>query len=212
MGGSPNCRSYRRVTRARAANHAALSLRHHALLAEVARLATHDPLTGLPNRRMFEETFERELNRSLRTQQPLTLLVVDVDRFKEVNDTRGHPAGDETLRAVAAALASNTKGFDLVVRLGGDEFAVVLPGCVPDNAESAADRIREAVAHETGGITASIGWAVCPTHATNVFDLLAAADDGLYAAKRAGRDCVRGAPRTQAGGFTSDPATSRRRR
>jgi diguanylate cyclase (GGDEF)-like protein len=209
---------------ARAASHAALSLRHQALLAEVQRLATHDPLTGLANRRVFEETLERELNRAARTDQPLTLLVVDVDHFKKVNDTHGHPAGDGVLRAVAAALASNTKGFDLVVRFGGDEFAVVVPGCGPADAGELADRLRGAVSREINppGESVSIGWSVFPAHADDPVGLLAAADDGLYAAKRAGRARAQPGPAParisaagsvgQADDSTSDSASARRRR
>ncbi|HEY3187582.1 MAG TPA: diguanylate cyclase, partial [Solirubrobacteraceae bacterium] len=107
---------------AQAAGHAALSLRHLALLAEVEALATTDPLTGIANRRVFDEELDRELHRSRRLDEPVTVVLVDADRFKRINDERGHLVGDAVLRAIAQALRSNTKAFDVIARLGGDEF------------------------------------------------------------------------------------------
>jgi diguanylate cyclase (GGDEF)-like protein len=174
-----------------ACSHAAVALRTRALLNEVERLAAGDPLTGLANRRVFEDALAREVERSRRTGQPVTLALFDVDHFKSINDTFGHPAGDGVLKGVAAALAANTKGFDLPVRLGGDEFAVVLPGCAADRAGAVTERLRT---HAAGAIPAgaragdvSAGVATLPDDATDAQALLAAADAALYAAKRSGR-------------------------
>ncbi len=124
--------------------HAALALRHRALLDEVELLATRDHLTGLANRRLLEETLALEVPRSARAERPVSLLVFDVDHFKTVNDELGHPAGDVVLRTVADALARRTKASDLAARLGGDEFAVVLPDCSASDAVRVAERVRAA--------------------------------------------------------------------
>jgi diguanylate cyclase (GGDEF)-like protein len=182
---------------AQAAGHAALSLRHLALLAEVEALATTDPLTGIANRRVFDEELDRELHRSRRLDEPVTVVLVDADRFKRINDERGHLVGDAVLRAIAQALRSNTKAFDVVARLGGDEFAVVLPTCPSESGASVANRLCAAVAGSSTDpeVTVSAGWATFPEHAQDRVGLLSAADAALYRAKRAGRACV-GSPLT----------------
>jgi diguanylate cyclase (GGDEF)-like protein len=170
--------------------HAALALRHRALLDEVELLATRDHLTGLANRRLLEETLALEVPRSARAGRPVSLLMLDVDHFKDVNDEGGHPAGDAVLRTVADALVRRTKASDLVARLGGDEFAVVLPDCSASDAARVAERVRSAfvAAAAPSSVTLSAGIATIPDHATVAEELLAAADAALYAAKRAGRD------------------------
>jgi diguanylate cyclase (GGDEF)-like protein len=197
---------------ARAAGHAALTLRHQALVAEVERLATHDPLTGLSNRRSFEDVLDREIKRARRRNEPLTLAMVDIDHFKSVNDSFGHPTGDAVLRAVATALVVNTKSFDVVARLGGDEFAVILPTCAASDAPSVAERLRRVCSEAavTLQVTVSVGWAGCPEDGIDTLSLVAAADSALYAAKRAGRDRVAAASQVDAA--TSPAASSRKRR
>jgi len=169
------------------------------LHAELHRRATADALTGLPNRRAFEEALAREVARARRAGTPLALLAVDVDHFKRVNDQRGHPAGDAVLRAVAGRIASGARAGDLVARVGGEEFAVALPGAGPEAALEAAERIRarvaeEPIALEGGdlGVTVSVGVASLGEPAPDGPSLAARADEALYRAKRAGRDRVEG--------------------
>jgi two-component system, cell cycle response regulator len=185
-------------TLAQSAVHAALSLRNTWLLTEVERLATRDGLTGLPNRRLFEESLEREIARSERRGSPVALVVLDVDHFKDVNDTLGHQAGDAVLREVGRVLEEHTKASDLPARYGGDEFVVLLPDCSGPDCERVAERLRSAVAEQTTTIkvTVSAGAASLPENAHDAERLVAAADAALYEAKRAGRDrAVRSARR-----------------
>lgn len=172
--------------------HATLALRSARLLAEVERMAAIDGLTGLANRREFEGALSREVGRAIRTHEPLSLLVVDVDHFKHINDSRGHLAGDEVLRSLARVLDDQVREMDLVSRFGGEEFAILLPSCSTEDAERVGQRIRTAVSTASGllGVTVSIGVATLPAHAGNGIALVAAADQALYAAKRGGRDQV----------------------
>ncbi len=174
---------------AQACSHAALAIRNRALLEEVARLAAGDPLTGLANRRAFDEALDREVERTMRAGSSVTVVLFDVDHFKTINDTRGHPEGDAVLRRIAHALAAGTKGFDLAARLGGDEFAVILPGCNAEEASGAAERLRveAAAAIRIGEGDVSAGAATIPGDADDRDGLIAAADAALYSAKRTGR-------------------------
>jgi len=177
--------------------HAALALRNVRLLDEVERLATRDELTGLPNRRLFDETLALELGRHRRTGAPLSLVALDVDHFKEINDTLGHPTGDAVLRAVGGALRAGTKAYDLPARCGGDEFLVLLPGCGSADAPGVAERLRRvaSAAVQPGlVVTVSAGTATVPHDAEDGAELVSAADRALYHAKRAGRDRVGIAP------------------
>lgn len=174
----------------RSAAYGALALRNAALMESVQRLAATDGLTGIANRRAFEGTLERELARATRAAEYVSLVMVDLDHFKALNDSLGHPAGDRVLRDAATALARECREFDTPARYGGEEFAVILPGCGPDQAQDIAERLRLAVSAMPSPtpVTASAGVATFPAHAGDADTLVRAADEALYAAKRAGRD------------------------
>ncbi len=165
----------------------------------LARLATTDPLTGLYNRRHFDEELAREMTRSIRGRHPVSLLMADVDHFKEYNDRYTHLAGDQALRDVAAIMRQETRRGDTVCRFGGEEFAVVLPETDEVGALTFARRITEAVerhrfpdADGAGDVrlTISIGTATAPTDARDRRALVHAADLALYRAKALGRNRV----------------------
>ena len=163
------------------------------------RLTNVDGLTGLSNRRYFDEYFETEWRQAARDRQPLSLLIIDIDHFKQFNDTYGHLAGDEVLRKVAQAVqAAFRRPKDLVVRLGGEEFVVVLPATPLGHLTMLAQRAVEAVealdlAHSSspvsGRVTISVGGAGCqPDREDRRLALMEAADKALYEAKRSGRN------------------------
>ena len=172
------------------ASHAALALRSAWLVAEIERLARFDSLTGLANRRVFEAALNREVARADRSGNPLSLVLIDVDHFKAVNDQLGHQAGDEVLRHVGKALAGEARETDLAARYGGEEFCVLLPGCPPEEAVIVAERLRAAIAarQKPTAVTASAGVATLPLDGGDGRALVAAADRALYQAKRSGRD------------------------
>lgn len=174
----------------RSASYAALAMRNAWLLEQVQRLAATDGLTKIANRRTFEATLEREVARATRSAEHLSLVMVDIDHFKRLNDTHGHQAGDEVLRNVAAALTIECRDFDTPARYGGEEFAIVLPGCGPEEAMMIAERLRAAVSRAPSvvPITASAGVATYPGHAGDADTLVRAADDALYQSKHAGRN------------------------
>jgi diguanylate cyclase (GGDEF)-like protein/PAS domain S-box-containing protein len=157
-----------------------------------------DPLTGLYNRRYLEEMMERETRRAVRAEHGLGVLMLDLDHFKQFNDTYGHDAGDIVLRETAAFLSKSVRAEDIVCRFGGEEFVVILPiadlKATQARAERIHSRLRElSVMHQgqpLGTITASVGVAELPQHGTSSKELLEAADAALYRAKRAGRDRV----------------------
>lgn len=168
-----------------------------AALAALADLAQRDPLTGLANRRTFEEALRREVARARRSGAPLAVAALDVDHFKRVNDAHGHPAGDAVLAAVAARAAAALRAGDLLARVGGEEFAALLPGAGLAAAAEVAERVRAAIAGaplEADGrslsVTASLGCAALEPSDPDGAALLARADARLYQAKRAGRDRV----------------------
>lgn len=172
-----------------------------ALNRELEERALTDDLTGLANRRAFDEELEREVERAKRLNQPLCLLMLDVDRFKNINDTHGHQAGDRVLAEVAQIIGKNARGCDLPARYGGEEFAVILPHTPLAGAKIAAERLRKciedlAVVYEgkTLGVTASIGVSVLekPERPRAGIMTIREADDALYAAKEAGRNRVMG--------------------
>ena len=166
---------------------------------EASRLSITDGLTGLWNYRYFQTTVDKEIERAARFGRPLALLMLDLDHFKRVNDTHGHPRGDAVLVEVAARLLDEVRDVDTLARYGGEEFVVVLPETDEQGASRAADRIRDAVSSRPFGgqgdlplaLTVSIGVAVFPEHGADAASLLHAADQALYVAKRSGRDAWR---------------------
>jgi len=170
------------------------SLQQH--VQQVRQLAVTDPLTGLANRRHFNEELEREVARHQRFDSPMCLLFLDIDHFKRVNDTYGHPEGDEVLKGLASTLTATVRTVDLVCRHGGEEFAVLLPSTNLDAAVAVAERIRTAVSDTPMGregtirVTLSAGVAAFPEDGTLADELLEVADARLYRAKEAGRNRV----------------------
>jgi diguanylate cyclase (GGDEF)-like protein len=165
---------------------------------ELARQASQDPLTGLKNRRRFEEDLRAELARGHRYGVSGALLMLDLDHFKQVNDTLGHPAGDRVIAEIAAVLRGRTRETDVLARLGGDEFAIVLPSCDLEEAQQVATEIATAVRarmraeKDVPPLTASIGIAPFGTGRRLSYEsVLARADAAMYAAKESGRDAVR---------------------
>ncbi len=173
-------------------SHGSLALANACLLEEVRDLAITDGLTGLPNRRHLDELLERVCAQSARGHGALTLLMVDIDHFKRLNDTYGHQVGDEVLRLVARTLDESLRAGDIAARYGGEEFCVVMPGATGAAAVNAAERLRAAIerASVDPPVTASVGVAFGPLHGQLPVDLTEAADAALYAAKRAGRNRV----------------------
>ncbi len=157
-----------------------------------------DPLTGLFNRRYLTEMLDREIRRAVRSEQPLGVLMIDLDHFKKFNDTYGHDAGDTVLRETAALLTKSIRIEDMVCRFGGEEFVIILPTADLSAAHGRAERIRSKLRELTvlhrgaslGVITISVGVAALPLHGTDPKQLLEAADAALYRAKREGRDRV----------------------
>jgi diguanylate cyclase (GGDEF)-like protein len=178
-----------------------LSRRAFRLELDLEVLATRDALTGVYNRRAFLERTEQELLRVRRTGHPLALLVLDIDSFKAINDTHGHPAGDEVIRQLARSVESTLRATDFVGRLGGEEFAVTLPETNAHGALQLAERLRIAVSEArpfVGGLalpfTVSVGVAI--SNPEEPLDrLLSRGDEALYAAKRGGRNKVCAAAR-----------------
>lgn len=164
----------------------------------LATLARTDGLTGLANRREFLARLREELDRSRRYAHPCALLMLDVDNFKSVNDTWGHPAGDEVLRAVAARIGNEIRPTDRAARYGGEEFAVLLPETDAAGAMSVAERVRAAIAatpvvistESAIGVRVSVGVAACAAGGMDDRVLLSSADEALYAAKQGGRNRV----------------------
>ncbi len=161
--------------------------------------ADQDYLTGLANRRRFRVALGQEVERWRRYKVPCSLLLVDVDKLKNINDAFGHSAGDIVIRHVAHMLRESSRDNDTAARLGGEEFALLLAGADDARAFAAAERVRAAIAsshvERVGTATVSIGVASCPTHAASERELYSAADAALYRAKRDGRNCVRMAER-----------------
>jgi diguanylate cyclase (GGDEF)-like protein len=188
------------ATTERYAGHAALAIRNVNLLERVQQMAVTDGLTQLANRRSFDRSLDRELTRAVRMDGRLSVVLLDIDNFKLLNDSHGHVAGDTVLRQVAAALRECGREYDTIARYGGEEFAAVLPGCSSGLAMQVAERLRAAVeeAPTEVPVTASAGVATYPYDGIDIAGLLSAADQALYASKRAGRNTVRSAEQARA--------------
>jgi len=164
--------------------------------ARVSELSMRDGLTGLFNRRAFREMLDHEGER--RKLEPLSVLMIDIDNFKSINDTFGHPAGDDVIASVAKAIKSEARGADIVARYGGEEFVVLLPGALPDAAQSVAKRMKRQISDLSFSfcasglnVTASIGAASSPgKERHSVDELIGHADQALYLAKQAGKNRV----------------------
>lgn len=165
---------------------------------DLIRIATHDGLTGLYNHRTFYALLSDELSRSMRFKRVFSLLLIDIDHFKRVNDVHGHLAGDSVLRQLSKLLGSEARAIDRVCRYGGEEICILMPEADLEAATKFAERLRMAVAEKSfeldGGnsitLTVSIGVATWPTHADNAHALVAAADRAMYLAKDGGRNKV----------------------
>ncbi len=177
------------------ADQAATSLQNLELLEKVSHMAWHDALTGLPNRRLFEDRVEQELVRSRRVGEPVCMFFVDLDHFKSVNDTKGHAAGDDLIQQVSQRLVDTVRRQDTVARVGGDEFAILLPGLSDQlSIDQLAQRSLEAMSKpfvvfgEEVEASASIGIAMAPEHGDSYDELLSRADEAMYRAKSRGRN------------------------
>ena len=170
------------------AKHAAFALERLRLAAELEQLAMHDPLTGLYNRRALMERLRRELRIVRRTSDTLAFAMIDVDDFKQINDTRGHAGGDAALVTIAQILRSCTREIDTPARFAGDEFSLILPRTDTESARSAIERIVTEL--RANGLSASIGVAFT-TSGDDEEALMHRADEAVYAAKAAGKDGFR---------------------
>ena len=183
-------------------NQVAVAVNHANLFAQIQRQALTDALTGCYNRRSFEMQLDRDLQMSRRQHQPLSLAMLDLDRFKQLNDSAGHDAGDAALRKLADCFKAELRGIDSAARFGGDEFAVILPQAYSAGALLVAERLRERIEQihipGFGNLSASIGIATFPSHGSSRGELVVAADAALYSAKRAGRNrvCIAENPQT----------------
>ncbi len=169
------------------------------LVDRLVEVSSRDPLTGLANRRAFELSLAREIDRVARSGEPALLLALDIDHFKRVNDTHGHQAGDQVIRAVATALLDSVRPMDLVARVGGEEFAVILPNCPSTFGATVAERVRRRVAQmpvaialqQQISVTVSVGGAYAPQWVRSTGALWQErADQQLYRAKTQGRNQV----------------------
>ncbi len=190
-----------------AADSISLALANLRLRESLRNQSIRDPLTGLFNRRYMQESLEREIHRANRDQTPIGVVMIDLDHFKNFNDTFGHPAGDALLRELAHLLQSHVRGEDIACRYGGEEFALILPHTSLDVTWQRAELLREKFKnlqplHDgqvLGSITLSVGVAVYPAHGADGEAVLQAADSALYRAKHSGRDRAVTAPlRSQA--------------
>lgn len=178
-----------------AAGQLALAVRNVAAFGDVEALATTDALTQLLLGRAFQERLEQECRRADRTKHPFAVCMMDVDKFKSINDSHGHPVGDKVLAAVAKSLKTVSRRMDVVARYAGDEFIAMLPNATAAQAMAFAKRVNESVrkiripaAGAQVTVSVSIGVSLCPDHGTVPADLVRAADEALYVTKRNGRD------------------------
>lgn len=180
------------------AEHISLAVANLKLRDILRNQSIRDPLTGLFNRRYLEESLDRELHRASRTHRSVCVVMLDLDHFKQFNDTFGHQAGDLLLREVALAIKARVRAGDLACRYGGEEFAIIVAETDTNGATICVDKIREAVrqlslqfrGQNLGSVTLSAGIAAFPAHGDNPEDLIHMADGALYRAKREGRDRI----------------------
>jgi diguanylate cyclase (GGDEF)-like protein len=176
------------------ADQVAVAVNHAELFAKIQQQALTDALTGCYNRRSFEIQLDKDVQMARRLNQPLSLLMLDLDRFKQLNDSVGHDAGDDALRRLTACFRQELRGVDSAARFGGDEFALILPQASVEGALIVAERLRARIEQIEipgyGNITASIGIATFPSQASARAELVSAADAALYSAKRTGRNRV----------------------
>lgn len=161
--------------------------------AKLQALATEDGLTGLKNHRAFKEELERQFQSSTATHAPLSVILLDVDRFKAYNDSFGHPEGDDVLRRIAKTLTASTRSEDYVARYGGEEFVILLPGADRSTASTVAERIRRSIEHapwKQRQVTASLGVSTRTASNSDASTLLTEADQALYSSKQSGRNRV----------------------
>lgn len=182
----------------RLAGQVALALASNRLRASLRNLSVRDPLTGLFNRRYMEESLQREIASAKRTHRPLGLMMIDLDRFKAINDQLGHEAGDQVLVALGALLLAKSRVSDIACRYGGEEFVMIYPETPPEGMLQLARQLQEAIRRlqlpqvqiEAGQVTASFGLSYFPQHGGTVEALHRAADHAMYRAKANGRDRI----------------------
>ena len=180
------------------AERVALALANLNLRETLHTQAIRDPLTNLFNRRVMEESLDREVHRAIRYRRPLGLIMLDIDNFKAFNDSFSYAAGDTLLRELGAYLQANLRKGDLTCRYGGEEFILILPESTPEDTVKRADQLREGVKrlrvqHQglpLGEVTVSLGIACFPEHGKSMYEMLRAVDTALHRAKSAGKDCV----------------------
>jgi len=176
------------------ANQVAVAVNHASLFAQIQQQALTDALTGCYNRRSFEMQLDREMQVARRQHHPLSLIMLDLDCFKQLNDSVGHDAGDDALRKLADCFRQEVRGIDSAARFGGDEFALILPKAYSEGALIVAERLRARIKEIDipgfGNLSASLGIATFPLHGQSRAELVGAADSALYSAKRAGRNRV----------------------
>lgn len=167
------------------------------LQVELREQALRDPLSGLYNRRYLNEALAREIQRTVRDGEVISIILMDVDHFKTINDTYGHPVGDSVLIEIARLITKQSRSSDIICRYGGEEFLMVLPGVTPDLAAKRADDIRQTCAEtiiqhagENLGVTLSFGVAAYPEHGQTMEQIIANADFALYTSKQTGRNRV----------------------
>jgi diguanylate cyclase (GGDEF)-like protein len=173
----------------------AVAISHARLFRHVQTQAMTDALTGLYNHRYFQERLDRETKLADRNNGKVSLILLDLDHLKRINDTHGHRAGDAALCHAASVMLSSMREVDICARYGGEEFVIILPQCGREDAINVAERLREAIAskpvHKIGQVTASIGVATYPTATKTKEELIEMADRAMYLAKAAGRNRVR---------------------
>ena len=176
------------------ANQIELAITVAGLFEEVKKQAITDPLTGIYNRRYFEDNIVKEAERSLRLKQPFSVISMDLDYLKRINDTYGHQFGDLAIKTIANVLKKEARSIDIPARIGGEEFNLLLPGVDSKGATIAAERIRKSIENQVldtiGGITASIGVATFLEHSDRIDELIELADQAMYKAKVNGRNQV----------------------